>query len=183
MPMPVSATATVIQPRPFSCACRASMVIVPRSVNLLAAPRRSRSAALAPPLIRGSERWLALADRQWLNSLDPLPLPRCCASASSACGAAFSGVSGLLCDAVSRSAPGRQRALIYHIVRVVVQHSKFAPVWSGWGLGCAKTKSDLVLMPSERQVFAFFCSAPDHRPQNSGCSHTAQRFHTAWVIY
>ncbi len=37
-------------------------------------------------------------------------------------------------------------------------------------------------MPSERQVFAFFCSAPDHRPQNSGCSHTAQRFHTAWVI-
>jgi putative DNA methylase len=34
-------------------------------------------------------------------------------------------------------------------------------------------------MPSGRQVFAFFCSAPDHRPQNSGCSHTAQRFHTA----
>src|SRR5208337_2811531 len=48
-------------------------------------------------------------------------------------------------------------------------------------LGCAKTKSDLVLMPSGRQVFAFFCSAPDHRPQDSGCSHTAQRFHTAWV--
>jgi hypothetical protein len=48
-------------------------------------------------------------------------------------------------------------------------------------LGCAKTKSDLVLMPSGRQVFAFFCSAPDHRPQNSGCSHTAQRFHTAWT--
>src|SRR5208337_165356 len=53
---------------------------------------------------------------------------------------------------------------------------------SAVGLGCAKTKSDLVLMPSGRQVFAFFCSAPDHRPQNSGCSHTAQRFHTAWVI-
>ena len=49
------------------------------------------------------------------------------------------------------------------------------------GLGCAKTKSDLVLMPNGRQVFAFFCSAPDHRPQNSGCSHTAQRFHTVWV--
>jgi hypothetical protein len=29
-------------------------------------------------------------------------------------------------------------------------------------------------MPSGRQVFVFFCSAPDHR-------HTAQRFHTAWV--
>jgi hypothetical protein len=31
------------------------------------------------------------------------------------------------------------------------------------------------------RLIAFFCSAPDHRPQNSGCSHTAQRFHTAWV--
>ena len=36
MPMPVSATARVIQSRPFSCPWRASIVMVPRSVNLLA---------------------------------------------------------------------------------------------------------------------------------------------------
>jgi hypothetical protein len=49
------------------------------------------------------------------------------------------------------------------------------------GLGCAKTKSDLVVMPSEGRIFTFFCSQRDHKPQNSGCSHTAQRFHTARV--
>jgi hypothetical protein len=53
---------------------------------------------------------------------------------------------------------------------------------SPMGLGCAKTKTDLVVMPSGRQIFAFFCSERDHKPQNSGCSHTAQRFHTARVI-
>ena len=51
-------------------------------------------------------------------------LARCCASASSACGAAFLRVSGLLCRAVSRSPPGARGPLTYHIARVVVQHSK-----------------------------------------------------------
>ena len=40
---------------------------------------------------------------------------------------------------------------------------------SGLGLGCAKTKSDLVVMPSGRQIFAFFRSPHNRRPQNSGC--------------
>jgi hypothetical protein len=55
-------------------------------------------------------------------------------------------------------------------------------VWSAWGPGCAKTKSDLVAMPSAGRIFAFFCSERDHKPQNSRCSHTAQRFYTAWVM-
>src|SRR6202035_348394 len=49
------------------------------------------------------------------------------------------------------------------------------------GLGCAKTKSDLVVMSSAGRIFAFFCCEPDHEPQNFGCGHTAQRFHTARV--
>src|SRR6516162_411051 len=36
MPMPVSTTAIVIQSQPFSCCSRASMLMSPRSVNLLA---------------------------------------------------------------------------------------------------------------------------------------------------
>ena len=44
MPMPVSATAIVIQSRPSSCPCRASMVTVPWSVNLLALLNRFKSA-------------------------------------------------------------------------------------------------------------------------------------------
>ena len=49
---------------------------------------------------------------------------------------------------------------------------------SGWlkagnELGRVKTKSDLVVMPSGRQIFAFFCSPHDRRAQNSGCGHTA----------
>jgi hypothetical protein len=32
-------------------------------------------------------------------------------------------------------------------------------VMSGLGLGRVKTKSDLIVMPSGRQIFAFFCSA------------------------
>ncbi len=43
-----------------------------------------------------------------------------------------------------------------------------------------KTKSDLVVMPSEGRIFAFFCSERDHKPQNSGCGYTTQSFHTAW---
>ena len=55
------------------------------------------------------------------------------------------------------------------------------PPMSQLGLGCAKTKSDLVVMQSEGRIFIFFCSQRDHKPQNFGCSHTAQRFHTARV--
>src|SRR5277367_1114879 len=47
--------------------------------------------------------------------------------------------------------------------------------------GRVRTKSDLVVMPSEGRVFAFFCSERDHKPQNSGCGYTEQSFHTAWV--
>src|SRR4029077_15423491 len=50
------------------------------------------------------------------------------------------------------------------------------------GLGRVKTKSDLVVMPSGRQIFAFFCSPHDRRAQNSGCGYTAQSFYTARVI-
>jgi hypothetical protein len=49
------------------------------------------------------------------------------------------------------------------------------------GPGCAKTKSDLVVMPSRGRIFAFFSSARDHRAQNSRCGYTASSFHTAWV--
>src|SRR5262249_24502469 len=52
---------------------------------------------------------------------------------------------------------------------------------SARGLGRVKTKSDLVVMPSGGRIFAFFCSERDHTPQNFGCNHTAQRFHTARV--
>jgi hypothetical protein len=52
---------------------------------------------------------------------------------------------------------------------------------SATGLGRVKTKTDLVIMPSGGRIFAFIFSARDHRPQNSGCSHTAQSFHTAWA--
>src|SRR5712692_547112 len=45
-------------------------------------------------------------------------------------------------------------------------------------LGCVKTKPDLVVMPSEGRMFAFFCSERDHKPQNSGCGYTRQSFHT-----
>jgi len=50
------------------------------------------------------------------------------------------------------------------------------------GLGCAKTKSDLVVMPSGRQIFMFFCSPHDHRAQNSGYGYTAWSFYTARVM-
>ena len=41
------------------------------------------------------------------------------------------------------------------------------------GLGRVKTKSDLVVVPSGRQIFAFFYSPRDRRAQNSGCGYTA----------
>ena len=47
------------------------------------------------------------------------------------------------------------------------------------GLGRVKTKSDLVVMSSGRQIFAFFCSPHDRRAQNSGCDYTPQSFYTA----
>src|ERR1700730_5691742 len=40
---------------------------------------------------------------------------------------------------------------------------------SGLGLGCAKTQSDLVVMPCRRRIFTFACTARDHRPQNYWC--------------
>jgi hypothetical protein len=43
------------------------------------------------------------------------------------------------------------------------------------GLGRVKTKSDLVVMPSGRQIFVFFCSQRDRIAQNSGCGCTAER--------
>ena len=49
------------------------------------------------------------------------------------------------------------------------------------GLGRVKTKSDLIVMPSGRQIFAFFCSPHDRRAQNSGCDYTPQSFYTARV--
>src|SRR6516162_2383268 len=61
----------------------------------------------------------------------------------------------------------------YHIIRAVVQHSKIECRVSAWGLGRVKTKSDLVVMTSGRQIFAFFCSPQDHRAQNFRCGYTA----------
>src|SRR5499433_3538408 len=40
-------------------------------------------------------------------------------------------------------------------------------------------KSDLVVMPSGRQIFPFFCPPHHHRAQNSGCGYTAWSFYTA----
>jgi hypothetical protein len=49
-------------------------------------------------------------------------------------------------------------------------------------LGRVKTKSDLVVMPSGRQIFAFLCSPHDRRAQNFGCDYTPQSFYTAKII-
>ena len=59
---------------------------------------------------------------------------------------------------------------------------KLDSLTSPLGLGRVKTKSDLVVMPSGRQIFAFFCSPHDRRAQNSGCGYTAWSFYTARVI-
>jgi hypothetical protein len=61
----------------------------------------------------------------------------------------------------------------------IVHHSKSRRPMTAVGPGRVKTKSDLVVMLSGGQISAFFCSERDHKSQNSGCSHTAQRFHTA----
>jgi hypothetical protein len=53
---------------------------------------------------------------------------------------------------------------------------------SQMGLGRVKTKYDLVVMPSGRQIFAFFCSPHDHRAQNSRCGDTARSFYTVRVM-
>jgi hypothetical protein len=52
----------------------------------------------------------------------------------------------------------------------------------GYDPGCAKTKTDLVVMSSGGRIFVFFCSERDHQPQNCGCGYTAQSFHTAWTL-
>jgi hypothetical protein len=57
------------------------------------------------------------------------------------------------------------------------------PPMSQMGLGRVKTKSDLVVMASGRQIFAFFCSPHDHRAQNSRCGDTARSFYTVRVIF
>ena len=61
---------------------------------------------------------------------------------------------------------------------IAARHSRFM---SAPGLGRVKTKSDLVVMSSGRQIFAFFCSPHARRAQNSGCDYTPQSFYTARV--
>ena len=79
MPMPVSATASVIQSRPFSCPWRASMVMVPCSVNLLALLMRFSSAcrsriwsACIVPIAASqlTDDLVAVLRRQRLDGLD-----------------------------------------------------------------------------------------------------------------
>ena len=48
---------------------------------------------------------------------------------------------------------------------IAARHSRFM---SAPGLGRVKTKSDLVVTPSGRQIFAFFCAPHDHRAPISG---------------
>jgi hypothetical protein len=55
-----------------------------------------------------------------------------------------------------------------------MHHGKSRPPTESMGPGRVKTKTDLVIMPSGERIFAFIFSARDHRPQNSGCSHTAR---------
>jgi hypothetical protein len=57
--------------------------------------------------------------------------------------------------------------------RLNVDIAGFALRASATEPGRVKTKTDLVIMPSGGRIFAFIFSARDHRPQNSGCSHTA----------
>src|SRR4029077_3113406 len=87
-------------------------------------PGQLHSRALLLRLAASCAYRASLANQQRRGCLGARSLTRCCASASSACGAAFLRVSGLLCRAVSRSPPGARGPLTYHIARVVVQHSK-----------------------------------------------------------
>ena len=81
-----------------------------------------------------------------------------------------------------------RRPLQPEAIRAVIRHARqhcltccdAQPV-AAEGPACVKTKSDLVVMPSEGRICAFFCSERDHKPQNSGCGYTAQSFHTAWT--
>jgi hypothetical protein len=46
------------------------------------------------------------------------------------------------------------------------------------GLGRVKTKSDLVAMPSGRQIFAFFCSPHDVEPKIPGRLYRLEFLHS-----
>jgi hypothetical protein len=59
------------------------------------------------------------------------------------------------------------------VTEYVISPATLTPAIVALGLGRVKTKSDLVVMPSGRQIFAFFCSPHDRRAQNSGCGYTA----------
>jgi hypothetical protein len=82
-------------------------------------------------------------------------------------------------DAPSSSASAHT---VSHPLEAVLHYSKNHWSMSALGLGCAKTQSDLIVMPCRRRIFAFACTARDHRPQNYWCVYTAWRFHTARVI-
>jgi hypothetical protein len=49
-----------------------------------------------------------------------------------------------------------------------VHRSTKRPLMSEWGLGCVKTKSDLVVMPSGRQIFPFFALRITTEPKIPG---------------
>src|SRR5258705_9914421 len=68
------------------------------------------------------------------------------------------------------------------ILGAVIPRRVFTQPGSSSAVVRGQTKSDLVVMPSEGRIFAFFCSERDHKPQNSGCGYTTQNFHTAWAI-
>ena len=63
----------------------------------------------------------------------------------------------------------------YHIIGRwgAVRRSEIFPPMSVQGLGRVKTKSELVVIPSGRQIFGFCCSPHGHRAQNCGCDYTA----------
>src|SRR5215470_13992373 len=57
----------------------------------------------------------------------------------------------------------------FHRVSLQLREALTICGMSARGLGRVKTKSDLVVMRSGGQIFAFFCSPHDRRAQNSGC--------------
>ena len=78
------------------------------------------------------------------------------------------------CRVVDRAVPSRQ-------LNPRNRTHRPAGVASALGPGRVKTQSDLVVMPCRRRIFAFACTARDHRPQNYWCVYTAWCFHTARV--
>src|ERR1700680_604431 len=98
------------------------------------------------------------------------------------------GVSTVIRQRSPVGASPTRRPLQPEAIRAVIRHARqhcltccdAQPV-AAEGPACVKTKSDLVVMPSEGRICAFFCSERDHKPQNSGCGYTAQSFHTAWT--